>query len=383
MKLAITILWILVAVHILATWFLQIRRGLKARARQSHEPTPAALEQPPVSILVPAWNESQRIEKCIRALQQVDYPCFEALILAGGTDGTFEIANQAIAGDRRFRLLERGPEPKNAALSEGVQAAKHEVLVLLDADNLVEPGWLAALVAPLARGAAASVGDSLPNLWTWVTYERQMWHILTYEILKLPLIQGDRSVAVRREDLERAGGLPTHTYAREDWDLGVRLEKIGGKIAFAKGARLVTDWPSTLRELWTLQVRWRRTHLTGLWEQRDFFFRNLASGFSQLYFYLLSIFIVLALAAGILIAVLQPGTRAIIFQLFFIFFTWLALRRVALAGEIAAFTGDLFWLRKAWTTIAVMLVEIPASIMALLTVQKLNPFYKGARHLAK
>ena len=380
MKLAITILWILVAVHILATWFLQIRRGLQARARQAHEPAPASLEQPPVSILVPAWNESQRIEKCIRALQQVDYPGFEVLILAGGADGTFEMASRAIAGDERFRLLQRGPEPKNAALSQGVQAARHAVLVLLDADNLVEPGWLKALVLPLVQGAAASVGDSLPNLWTWVTYERQMWHILTYEILKLPLIQGDRSVAVRREDLEQAGGLPTHTYAREDWDLGVRLEKIGGKIAFAKDARLVTDWPSTLSELWHLQVRWRRTHLAGLWEQRDFFFRNLASGFSQLYFYLLSIFIVLSLAAAILIAGLQSGTRAIIFQLCLIFFTWLILRRAALAAEIAAFTNDPAWLRKAWTTIAVMLVEFPASIVALLSVRKLNPFYKGARH---
>jgi cellulose synthase/poly-beta-1,6-N-acetylglucosamine synthase-like glycosyltransferase len=380
MKLAVTILWVFVATHILVTWFLEIRRGLRARRNQRRGSSPASLDQPPVSILVPAWNESQRIEKCIHLLQQVDYPCFEALILAGGADDTYEIASQAIAVDERFRLIPRGPEPKNAALNQGVQAARYDVLVLLDADNLVEPGWLKALVAPLEQGASATVGESFPNLWTWVTYERQMWHILTYEILKLPLIQGDRSVALGREALERAGGLPTHTFAREDWDLGVRLEKIGGKIAFAKGARLVTDWPSTLRELWALQVRWRRTHLTGLWEQREFYLHNRASGFSQLYFYLLSAAVTLFLAAGILAAVLVPGTRWVTGQAFLLLLTWLALRRAALAGEIAAFTGDLFWLRKAWTTIAVMLVEIPTSIIALFTVRKLTPFYKGARH---
>jgi hypothetical protein len=46
-----------------------------------------------------------------------------------------------------------------------------------------------------------------------------MWHLHTYEVLQLPVIQGDRSVAIKRDALEAVGGLPTHTYAREDWDL--------------------------------------------------------------------------------------------------------------------------------------------------------------------
>jgi len=58
----------------------------------------------------------------------------------------------------------------------------------------------------------------------------------------------------------------------------------------------------------------------------------------------------------------------------------LALRRLALAAEITAFTGDLFWLRKAWTTLVVMLVEIPASLIALLSLRNQTAFYKGARH---
>jgi cellulose synthase/poly-beta-1,6-N-acetylglucosamine synthase-like glycosyltransferase len=53
-----------------------------------------------------------------------------------------------------FRLLPRGLEPKNAALNQGIAQAQHEVLVLLDADNIVEPDWLRAFGrAPLSCGS--------------------------------------------------------------------------------------------------------------------------------------------------------------------------------------------------------------------------------------
>jgi len=375
----IKVLWALVGAHILITWVLAVRTGLKAR-RANQAGLPADFTPQPVSVIVPAWNEGQRIDKCIQALKAVDYASFEVLILAGGEDGTYQIADQAMAGDERFRLLPRGPEPKNAALNQGIAQARYAILVLLDADNIVEPGWLRALVAPLYQGAAATVGESFPNLWTWVTRERQMWHLHTYEILQLPLIQGDRSVAVKRAALEAVGGLPTHTYAREDWDLGVRLEKQGYTIGYSKGARLVTDWPSTLKELWQLQVRWRRTHLAGLWEQRQFYRQHFKSGFRQQYFYLLSLGVALYLLVGIPLVLLLPPWRAAYTQTLLALLVWLVLRAPALSAEIAAYTGDPAWLKHAWALIVTMFVQMGASLVAICTPNKLNPFYKGARH---
>jgi hypothetical protein len=59
---------------------------------------------------------------------------------------------------------------------------------------------------------------------------------------------------------------------------------------------------------------------------------------------------------------------------------WLVLRPPALSAEIAAYTGDPAWLKHAWANSAVMLVEMGASIVAVGSVNRLNPFYKGARH---
>ena len=56
-----------------------------------------------------------------------------------------------------------------------------------------------------------------------------MWHIHIYQVLKLSWIQGDRSIAIRRALLERIGGLPEHTYAREDWDIWAQAGRNGRK----------------------------------------------------------------------------------------------------------------------------------------------------------
>ncbi len=282
----IKIIWIAVLAHILWTWVQAIRRGGRLAGAPPKPPAHNSGNQPPVSILVPAWNEQGTLQRCVRALQNVDYPCWEAILLAGGDDGTYDAAIQASTGDAALPRLARGPEPKNAALERGVQSARYDVLVLLDADNLVAPEWLKILVAPIARGATVSVGDSSPNRRTWVTLEEQMWHIHIYQVLNLSWIQGDRSIAIRRDVLERVGGLPVHTYAREDWDLGVRLDKAGERVVFAKGARLVTDRPATLSESWKHQVRWRRTHLSGLWEHRKTLLGKPSQAFIQLYFYI-------------------------------------------------------------------------------------------------
>ncbi len=166
---------------------------------------------------------------------------------------------------------------------------------------MVEPGWLSALIAPIARGASVSVGNSFPNRITWVTLEERMWHIHTYQILQLSWIQGDRSIAIRRELLERIGGLPEHTYAREDWDIWARLGQTGERVVFAEGAHLVTDRPATLSESWRHQVRWRRTHLKGLWERRPELIRTPVQSFSQVYGYVLSVAISVGIVAALVL----------------------------------------------------------------------------------
>src|SRR5512133_2635959 len=81
----------LASAHTLATWLAALWQGAAAQYAPNVGPlTPRAW--PFVSVIVPAWRERGTIESCICALRAVEYPAWEAIIVAGGPDGTYESA---------------------------------------------------------------------------------------------------------------------------------------------------------------------------------------------------------------------------------------------------------------------------------------------------
>ena len=299
-------LWILVSAHVLFTWVLAVRRGYKARLEEAPHPSAVVEELPPVSVIVPAWNEKGTIEKCVEALKKINYPRWEAIIMAGGEDGTFEAAQNFTADNKRFKVLERGAEPKNVALTRGIEAAQYDVLVLLDADSIVYQDWLRMLVTPLAKGVSASFGFYLPMKWTWISTEEYMVQI-QYHTKQVSVFPGCASVAIRREALKNIGSLTTEAYSWEDWDVYARLINAGERIVPAPQAKLLSDRPKTLGEFWANNLRAFRTHLAGLWYHRAFFIRKPRWAFYELLFLGFGAALCLAMITGIIAIIIQPA----------------------------------------------------------------------------
>jgi cellulose synthase/poly-beta-1,6-N-acetylglucosamine synthase-like glycosyltransferase len=90
---------------------------------------------PPVSLIVPLYNEERFVEQKIRNSLAVDYPAdrLEVVFISdGSTDGTNAIVRQHQSEQVRLIELPRGG--KAAALNAGVRAARGEILVLTDAN---------------------------------------------------------------------------------------------------------------------------------------------------------------------------------------------------------------------------------------------------------
>src|SRR5205085_6151161 len=113
---------------------LQVRRS-----RRRAGGAPIAL---PVSILVPAFDEAKGIARSVRSLAESQYPGELEVIVDddGSTDGTGAIV--AGLGLRRVRLVSQPNAGKPAALNRALAAARHGIIVTVDADTVFEPDAL-------------------------------------------------------------------------------------------------------------------------------------------------------------------------------------------------------------------------------------------------
>jgi glycosyltransferase involved in cell wall biosynthesis len=174
----LTVPIVLVTISVLGAWIWAAIRGRRARARRF--PQYNLQSTPCVSILVPAWNERTILERCVASLRRLEYPEWECIIVAGGTDGTFEHAQSLVAAMPNCMVIAQRPGGKNAALNDGLALARGSILVLLDADCEVEPAWLGALVSPVITFADASLGNYGPDLATPVSLQFEMNKVTTY-----------------------------------------------------------------------------------------------------------------------------------------------------------------------------------------------------------
>jgi len=369
----------LTGIHTLAVWVATATRGVRVRRRQKSSVLCPGTVWPFVSVVVPAWQERGTLEACVMGLRAVDYPRWEAVIVAGGADGTLEAARTMCTGDAHFRVIEQQPRGKNAALNQGLYESSSEIIAVLDADSRVSPGWLKALVLPLALGVSASTGNPQPILQTPVSLSEQMERIAAWEVQNRVILQGSGGIAIRRQVLDRLGGFPEDVEVGVDWDLDARLASQGLERVFCDEAIVHTHRPATLCEYWRNQVRWRRAHWKSLFWLPSHFLRSPISCAVNLYIYMLAWFIVLlTLAACVTIAV-GSEFREVVLPLWAIFVAWIFLRRIALAIEVATCRGSLKWLMLFWMPPLLLGLDLLACACATLTWKANRMHFKGPR----
>jgi cellulose synthase/poly-beta-1,6-N-acetylglucosamine synthase-like glycosyltransferase/peptidoglycan/xylan/chitin deacetylase (PgdA/CDA1 family) len=234
-----------------------------------------ALFAPPVSIVVPAFNEAKVIESAVRSLAASDYPEIEVVVVDdGSTDRTGEIVEGL--GLERVRVLFEENAGKSAALNTGIAAARHGLIVTVDADTVFEPGTLRRLVQPFREervGAVAGntkVGNRSGLLGRWQHIDYVMGFNLDrrlYDVLQcMPTVPGAIG-AFRRGALEQVGGFSRATLA-EDTDVTIALGRAGWRVLYAEDARAFTEAPTTLSALWRQRYRWSYGTMQAVWKHK-------------------------------------------------------------------------------------------------------------------
>ena len=264
-----------------AGWLWLTRPALRLSARELRRPgqgnpvpIPFQAPQTHFAILVPAHNEEVVIARTLRSLLTLDYPraLYSVQVIADNcTDGTAALARAggAIVHERNDPTL-RGKGYALHWLFGRLLADPQsgDAFVVIDADSVVNPGFLRALDGHLRRGAAAIQGyDTVLNPdASWGTGLRYVAFALLHYLRPLGrrLFGGSAGLKGNGMCFSRA------VLERTDWgafsvteDLQFHLDLLlsGRPVTFAPDAVVWAEMPASMKAAHAQNVRWETGRL--------------------------------------------------------------------------------------------------------------------------
>ncbi|RQV96246.1 glycosyltransferase [bacterium] len=127
-----------------------------------------------VSIVLPVYNERQALRECYTQITEVmRYGSFDYEIVFvddGSRDGSFEILRQIVSDDPHCIALRLGRNfGQTAAFSAGINAARGETIVLMDADLQNDPADIPKLLNKIEEGVDVVSGWRRRRHDGWLT----------------------------------------------------------------------------------------------------------------------------------------------------------------------------------------------------------------------
>lgn len=282
--------------------------------------------EPPISLIVPAYNEEATIAASIRSMLQLEYPSFEIVVVNDGSrDGTLQVLRDEfdlapfpeayrvsipttpIRGiyrsleHRSLRVIDKANGGKADALNAGINAARSPLFCVVDADSVLQRDSLHRVVRPfledpttiacggtirIANGCRVSEGFveevGMPRSWLArvqiVEYLRAfLFGRLGWSPMNAMLIVSGAFGLFRRTVVIEAGGYRTDTVG-EDMELIVRLHRWCRmarrpyRIVFVPDPICWTEAPESLSVLRSQRMRWQRGLLESLAANRRLLF---------------------------------------------------------------------------------------------------------------
>jgi glycosyltransferase involved in cell wall biosynthesis len=127
---------------------------------------------PSISAVVPSYRRRDALERFLRPL--LAQPVDEVVIAVDGSgDGSVEWLEEQRRGDERIVVLDLPHGGAGAARQAGVEAARGDVVLLLDDDLIVSPGFVEGHARHHAGLEPKLVLGYMPNDWQAVPKERR------------------------------------------------------------------------------------------------------------------------------------------------------------------------------------------------------------------
>jgi ceramide glucosyltransferase len=242
------------------------------------EPSPLST-QPPVTLLKPLKGCDGATEACLRSWFTQQYRGSMQILfgVAAAIDPVCGIVRKLLQEfpGSDAQLVVCGPllgaNAKVSQLVELERLAKHDLVIISDADVRVPPEFLAHIVAPLGSGGQACglvccfyrlANPTTPAMqWEAIAINADFWsQVLQSRSLKPIDFALGAVMATRRQQLQEIGGFAALADClADDYQLGNRIARRGYAIAISPIVAECWSAPMDWAAVWNHQLRWART----------------------------------------------------------------------------------------------------------------------------
>jgi ceramide glucosyltransferase len=232
---------------------------------------------PALTILKPVKGADAASEACFRSHFELDYPQYQLVFgVSDPTDPAVPIIEKL---RREFPKIDSqlaicpqqlGANRKVSSLVQMLPTAKHEHVVINDADMLVRPEYLHEVMAPFANekiGFVTCVYRALPSKTIWSKIEALgICTEFMPAVLLARMIEGGvnfglgATLACTRKALAAMGGFEALlNRLADDYDLGTGIKRAGFATSLSTYVAETHAPDYDLRAFWNHQIRWNRT----------------------------------------------------------------------------------------------------------------------------
>ena len=192
-----------------------------------------------LSIITPSFNQCRYMRQTIDSVLSQAGPFeLEWIIIDGGsTDGTVDLLHAI--HDSRVSWVSEADNGQSHAINKGLSRATGDVLAWLNSDDLYTPGALALVADAFSNkpdsdwliGRCGIIDHDSREIRRWITrYKNRQMNRYTFRRLLRENFVPQPAVFWRRDAMRQAGLLDESLYYTMDYDLWLRLGRLGAPI---------------------------------------------------------------------------------------------------------------------------------------------------------
>ena len=251
--------WMIGGIIYFIRWELKVKDLTK-------EP-PALPEYPPVSILIPCYNEGENIQETIEYLLHQNYPDYEIIAVNDGSkDNTLDILKELAIKHEKVRVVNLATnQGKAVGLSTAALMANSEYLICIDGDALLDRNAVAWMVRNFIGHPNVGAVTGNPRIRNRSTLLGKI-QVGEFSAIVGIIKRAQRSygriftisgvIAAFRKSALHDVGYWSPDMVTEDIDISWKLQLAGWAIPFETNALCWVLMPETLNGLWKQRSRW-------------------------------------------------------------------------------------------------------------------------------